>query len=52
MTLGPATFKVTLISLHEFKFNALADKEVVGHGSYTASSRNTATGSGYQHLVV
>ena len=38
----------------EFKFNELADKEVVGHRSYgmSASSRNTGTGSGYQHLIV
>ena len=35
----------------EFKFNALADKEVLDM-VLTASSRNTGTGSGYQHLIV
>ena len=35
----------------KFKFNALADKEVLDM-VLTASSRNTGTGSGYQHLVV
>ena len=51
MTLGPATFKVTLISLNLSLTHCMADKEVLDM-VLTASSRNTGTGSGYQHLIV
>ena len=52
MTLGTRPCNIQgNFDIPEFTFNALADKEVLDM-VLTASSRNTGTGSGYQHLVV